>query len=127
MSTTANDHTTGTVRLHRVIRCTPERLYRAFLDADALAKWLPPHGFTGKVTIVKDYVAGLRRRSQEMFVPLVHVTLEGESLPAQARTFVIGTPSPSGRVHPILLDAPPGGIAGLVAQAVSLPPASAAA
>ncbi len=41
--------TTGTVRLHRVLRASPERVYRAFLDADAMAKWLPPHGFTGKV------------------------------------------------------------------------------
>lgn len=38
-----------TVRLHRVIRATPERIYRAFLNADALVKWLPPHGFTAKV------------------------------------------------------------------------------
>lgn len=44
-----NTATTNTVRLHRVLRTTPERLYRAFVDADALAKWLPPHGFTGKV------------------------------------------------------------------------------
>ncbi len=40
---------TGTVRLHRVLRAPPERVYRAFLDADAMAKWLPPNGFTGKV------------------------------------------------------------------------------
>ena len=39
----------GTVRLHRVLQATPDRVYRAFLDADAKAKWLPPHGFTGKV------------------------------------------------------------------------------
>jgi uncharacterized protein YndB with AHSA1/START domain len=39
----------STIRLHRVIRTTPEKLYRAFLDPDAKAKWLPPHGFTGKV------------------------------------------------------------------------------
>jgi uncharacterized protein YndB with AHSA1/START domain len=39
----------NTIRLHRVLRATPERIYRAFLDADALAKWLPPNGFTGKV------------------------------------------------------------------------------
>lgn len=39
----------GTVRLHRVLRASPERVYRAFLDPDALAKWVPPHGFTGKV------------------------------------------------------------------------------
>jgi uncharacterized protein YndB with AHSA1/START domain len=40
---------TNTVRLHRVLRSTPERIYRAFLDAAALAKWLPPNGFTGTV------------------------------------------------------------------------------
>lgn len=40
---------TSTVRLHRVLRAAPERVYRAFLDPDAMAKWLPPHGFTGKV------------------------------------------------------------------------------
>jgi len=40
---------TGTIRLHRVLRAKPERVYRAFLDADALAKWLPPYGFTCKV------------------------------------------------------------------------------
>lgn len=39
----------GTVRLHRVLRATPERVYRAFLDTDAKAKWLPPNGFTGRV------------------------------------------------------------------------------
>jgi uncharacterized protein YndB with AHSA1/START domain len=39
----------NTIRLHRVLRATPERIYRAFLDADAMAKWLPPNGFTGKV------------------------------------------------------------------------------
>jgi uncharacterized protein YndB with AHSA1/START domain len=40
---------TGTVRLHRVIRAPAERVYRAFLEAEAMAKWLPPNGFTGKV------------------------------------------------------------------------------
>ena len=40
---------TNTIKLHRVLRATPERVYRAFLDADAKAKWLPPNGFTGKV------------------------------------------------------------------------------
>lgn len=39
----------NTIRLHRVLRGSPERVYRAFLDPDAKAKWLPPHGFTGKV------------------------------------------------------------------------------
>lgn len=40
---------TNTIRLHRVLRAAPEKVYRAFLDADAKAKWLPPNGFTGKV------------------------------------------------------------------------------
>ncbi|SAK88483.1 activator of Hsp90 ATPase 1 family protein [Caballeronia glebae] len=40
---------TGTIRLHRVLRTTPERLYRAFLEPDAIAKWLPPYGFTCQV------------------------------------------------------------------------------
>ncbi len=40
---------TSTIRLHRVLRAPPERIYRAFLDADAMAKWLPPNGFTGEV------------------------------------------------------------------------------
>jgi uncharacterized protein YndB with AHSA1/START domain len=39
----------NTVRFHRVLRTTPEKVYRAFLDPDALVKWLPPNGFTGKV------------------------------------------------------------------------------
>ena len=49
---------TGTVRLHRVLRATPERIYRAFLDPDAMAKWLPPHGFTGKVHHLDAKVGG---------------------------------------------------------------------
>lgn len=50
--------TTHTVQLHRVIRATPERVYRAFLDADAWVKWLPPHGFTGKVHRMEPTVGG---------------------------------------------------------------------
>jgi uncharacterized protein YndB with AHSA1/START domain len=49
---------TNTVRLHRVLRATPERIYRAFLDADAMAKWLPPNGFTGKVHRMDPKVGG---------------------------------------------------------------------
>jgi uncharacterized protein YndB with AHSA1/START domain len=55
--------TTGTVRLHRVLRAPPERVYRAFLDADAMAKWLPPHGFTGKVHHVEAKVGGRYKMS----------------------------------------------------------------
>lgn len=54
---------TNTVRLHRVLRTTPEKLYRAFLEADALAKWLPPHGFTCKVHHVEARVGGSFRMS----------------------------------------------------------------
>jgi uncharacterized protein YndB with AHSA1/START domain len=54
---------TGTVRLHRVLRAPPERVYRAFLDADAMAKWLPPHGFTGKVHEIDARVGGQYRMS----------------------------------------------------------------
>jgi len=48
----------NTVRLHRVLRAPPERIYRAFLDPDAMAKWLPPHGFTGKVHELDARVGG---------------------------------------------------------------------
>jgi uncharacterized protein YndB with AHSA1/START domain len=48
----------NTVRLHRVLRATPEKVYRAFLDADALAKWLPPNGFTCKVHEMNAEVGG---------------------------------------------------------------------
>jgi uncharacterized protein YndB with AHSA1/START domain len=51
------------VRFHRVLRATPERIYRAFLDADALAKWLPPNGFTGKVHQMDARVGGGYRMS----------------------------------------------------------------
>jgi uncharacterized protein YndB with AHSA1/START domain len=54
---------TNTVRLHRVLRATPERVYRAFLDADAMAKWLPPNGFTGRVHHLKAEVGGTYKMS----------------------------------------------------------------
>jgi uncharacterized protein YndB with AHSA1/START domain len=53
--------TTGTVRLHRVFRCAPDRVYRAFLDPDAMAKWLPPYGFTCKVHHIDARVGGTYR------------------------------------------------------------------
>jgi uncharacterized protein YndB with AHSA1/START domain len=55
--------TTHTVRLHRVVRAPAERLYRAFLDPDAMAKWLPPHGFTGRVHEMDARVGGGYRMS----------------------------------------------------------------
>ena len=54
---------TKTVRLHRVLRSTPERIYRAFLDADAMTKWLPPNGFTGKVHHLDATVGGTFKMS----------------------------------------------------------------
>ena len=49
---------TNTIRLHRVLRAAPERVYRAFLDADAMVKWLPPNGFTGKIQHIDVKVGG---------------------------------------------------------------------
>lgn len=61
MSETAkNGHT---IRLHRVLRATPERVYKAFVDADALAKWLPPNGFTARVHHLEARVGGTFRMS----------------------------------------------------------------
>ena len=54
---------TNTIRLHRVIRSTPEKIYKAFLDADAQAKWLPPNGFTGKVHHLDAKVGGTFKMS----------------------------------------------------------------
>lgn len=55
--------TTGTVQLHRVLRAPPERIYRAFVTAEALAKWLPPHGFTCQVHHLEARVGGSFRMS----------------------------------------------------------------
>src|SRR5664279_909062 len=54
---------TNTIRLHRVIRATPEKIYKAFLDAEAMAKWLPPNGFTGKVHHLEARVGGTYKMS----------------------------------------------------------------
>lgn len=54
---------THTIRLHRVLRTTPEKVYRAFLDADAMCKWLPPYGFTAKMHHQEPKVGGTFRMS----------------------------------------------------------------
>lgn len=54
---------TNTVRLHRVFKAAPERVYRAFLEPDAMVKWLPPNGFTGKVHKMDARVGGSHRMS----------------------------------------------------------------
>ena len=56
-------NTTNTIRLHRVLRAAPDKVYRAFLDADAMAKWLPPNGFTGKVHQMDGNVGGTYKMS----------------------------------------------------------------
>jgi uncharacterized protein YndB with AHSA1/START domain len=53
----------NTIRLHRVLRATPEKVYRAFLDGDAMTKWLPPNGFTGKVHHIDVKVGGTYKMS----------------------------------------------------------------
>ena len=53
----------NTLRLHRVLRATPERVYRAFIDPDAMVKWLPPNGFTGKVHDMDAEVGGTYKMS----------------------------------------------------------------
>jgi uncharacterized protein YndB with AHSA1/START domain len=53
----------GTVKLHRVLKSTPEKVYKAFLDADAMCKWLPPYGFTGHVQQCEPNVGGTTKMS----------------------------------------------------------------
>lgn len=86
-----------------------------------------PHqarSITGEVQLPLSAISLLRQGNAPLFIPLLHVTLEGEGQSAMSRSFVIGPPSASGagRVHPVLLDAPPGGIPGLIAQPLSQPP-----
>ena len=71
---------TNTVRLHRVLRAPPERIYRAFLDADAMAKWLPPNGFTGKVHHLDARVGGTFRMSFTNFTTGASHSFGGEYL-----------------------------------------------
>jgi uncharacterized protein YndB with AHSA1/START domain len=71
---------TNTIRLHRVLRAPPERVYRAFLDPDAMAKWLPPNGFTGKVHHVDARVGGTFRMSFTHFASGASHAFGGEFL-----------------------------------------------
>jgi uncharacterized protein YndB with AHSA1/START domain len=74
---------TGTVRLHRVLRANPERVYRSFLEADAMAKWLPPYGFTCKVHHMDVKVGGTFKMSFANFG-----TGQGHSFGGQYRELV---------------------------------------
>ena len=75
--TTSN---TNTIRLHRVLKATPERVYRAFLDPDAMAKWLPPNGFTGKVHHLDAKVGGTFKMSFTNFTTGKSHSFGGEYL-----------------------------------------------
>src|SRR5687768_506230 len=70
----------STVRLHRVLRSTPDRIYRAFLDPEAMSKWLPPNGFTGKVHQMDAKVGGKYRMSFTNFTSGKSHSFGGEYL-----------------------------------------------
>jgi uncharacterized protein YndB with AHSA1/START domain len=95
---------TNTVRLHRVLRAPAERVYRAFLDADAMAKWLPPHGFTGRVHRMDARVGGGHRMSFTNFSTGKSHSFGGEyvELTPHARiryTDRFESPDPPGEMH----------------------------
>lgn len=70
----------NTVRLHRVLKAPPERVYRAFLDADATAQWFPPYGFTCKVHSINPVVGGKYKMSFTNFTTQKSHTFGGEYL-----------------------------------------------
>ena len=78
---------TSTVRLHRVLRAAPEKVYRAFIDPEAMVKWLPPNGFTGKVHHIDAKVGGTYK-----MVPPERIrhkdTFDDPSLPGEMETTV---------------------------------------
>lgn len=84
---------TNTVRLHRVLRAAPETVYRAFLDADAMAKWLPPNGFTGKVHHLDARVGGTYRMSFTNFATGNSHAFGGEYLELVPRERIVHTDS----------------------------------
>ena len=75
-----NNMSTSTIRLHRVLRATPEKVYRAFLDGDAMTKWLPPNGFTGKVHHIDAKVGGTYKMSFTNFSTGKSHSFDGEYL-----------------------------------------------
>jgi uncharacterized protein YndB with AHSA1/START domain len=70
----------STIRLHRVLKSKPERVYRAFLDPDAVVKWMPPHGFTGKVHHMDVRVGGSYKMSFTNFTTGKSHSFGGEYL-----------------------------------------------
>ena len=71
---------TNTVRLHRVLAAKPEKVYRAFIDGDAMARWLPPNGFTGKVHHLDAKVGGAFKMSFTNFTTGKSISFGGEYL-----------------------------------------------
>ncbi len=95
---------TNTVRLHRVLQAAPERVYRAFLDPDALPKWLPPHGFIGKVHHLDARVGGTYKMSFIHFASGKSDTFGGkylELVPGKriVHTDVFDNPNMPGEMH----------------------------
>jgi uncharacterized protein YndB with AHSA1/START domain len=72
--------TKNTVRLHRILVTKPEKIYRAFLDPDAMARWLPPNGFTGKVHHIDAKVGGTFKMSFTNFTTGSNIGFGGEYL-----------------------------------------------
>ena len=96
--------TTNTVRLHRVVAAKPEKIYRAFLDADAKARWLPPNGFTGKVHEMDARVGGKYKMSFTNFTTGQSHSFSGEYrelVPNQLvrYTDVFDDPNLPGEIH----------------------------
>ena len=81
----------STIRLHRVLRAAPEKVYRAFMDADAMAKWLPPNGFTGKVHHMDAKVGGTYKMSFTNFTTGKSHAFGGEFLELQPNERMVYT------------------------------------
>jgi uncharacterized protein YndB with AHSA1/START domain len=72
--------TTHTIKLHRVLRASPERVYRAFIDPAAMCKWLPPNGFTGTIHHIDAKVGGCFKMSFTNFTTLTSMSFGGDYL-----------------------------------------------
>jgi uncharacterized protein YndB with AHSA1/START domain len=81
----------NTIRLYRVLRAAPERVYRAFLDADAMAKWLPPYGFTCKVHHVDAKVGGTHKASFTNFTTGKSHSFGGKYLEVKPNELILYT------------------------------------
>jgi uncharacterized protein YndB with AHSA1/START domain len=84
--TTSN---TNTIRLHRVLQAPPERVYKAFIDAGAMCKWMPPHGFTGQVHHIDPKVGGTYKMSFTNFSTGKSHSFGGEYLELQPDELIV--------------------------------------